>query len=179
MRKTRRPRVNKFSRHSFDPPIQRIQERGFEMTVSPAICSVCGARVRPFPEHPVASNGSWMERTDGSRQPQHASERPIKVLKRSQNVRGPRVVMLSTPTQVCRNHSLGKSISGFFFVIALGIGLLGVKTNGLERPKAPEVLKAPVPSNHDDVLSAADALEWRQEFLWHRTIAKICPNPWI
>jgi len=74
---------------------------------------------------------------------------------------------------------VARSISGFFVVVALAVALMAVRMKGLEKIKAPEVLKAPVLSSQDDVLSAADALQWRQEFLWHRTIPKVCPNPWI
>lgn len=87
--------------------------------------------------------------------------------------------MLSTPTNVCRNHSVVKAISGFFAVVALALALMAVGMRGFARIKAPEVFKAQVPSSQDDVLSAADVLEWRLEFLWHRTILKVCPNPGI
>jgi hypothetical protein len=88
--------------------------------------------------------------------------------------------MHSTPIKVHRKHSLAKSIPAFFFLVVLGVGLMAVKVKGLERITEPEVARAPASSSQGgDVLSAANTLEWRQEFLWHRTIAKICPNPWI
>jgi len=71
-----------------------------------------------------------------------------------------------------------KAISGFFVVVALAVALLAVSMKGLEEIKAPKVIKAPVPPSQKDV-SAADVLQWRQEFLWHRTIPKLCPNPWM
>ena len=88
--------------------------------------------------------------------------------------------MLSTSIAVHRNHSLAKSISGLFFIVAVAICLMAVRVHGIERITAPKAVKMPIPSSQGaDVLSAANALEWRQEFLWHRKIAKICPNPWI
>jgi hypothetical protein len=87
--------------------------------------------------------------------------------------------MLSSSAVGCRSHSPVKSVVGFLFLLAFGIGLMGVKTKGLETVKTPEVVKTPVASKQADVLSAADALQWRQEFLWRRTIAKLCPNSWI
>ena len=88
--------------------------------------------------------------------------------------------MHSKQIEVDRKNSLAKSIPAFFLLVVLGVGLIGVKGKGVERITAPEVAKAPASSSQrGDVLSVADTLEWRQEFLWHRTIAKICPNPWI
>lgn len=71
------------------------------------------------------------------------------------------------------------SASDFVVIVVLALALMAVKIKGLEKIKRPEELKAPIPPSQEDVLSTADALQWRQEFLWHRTIAKVCPNPWI
>src|SRR5215468_5734428 len=89
-----------------------------------------------------------------------------------------KVLMLTTPTKVCRNYSVVRTISGFLVVVSLALALMTVKIKGLEEIKAPELTKAPAPPSQNDV-SAADALQWRQEFLWHRAIPKVCPNPWI
>jgi hypothetical protein len=58
------------------------------------------------------------------------------------------------------------------------MALMAVRMNGHEEIKTPDVRKTPVPASQDDV-SAADALQWRQEFLWHRSIPKVCANAWI
>ena len=122
----------------------------------------------------VADRAEWEEPMEPSNPEQ------IQVFYRNHAPRGSKVVTHSTPIKVYRKHSLAKSISAFFFLVVLGVGLMAVKVKGLERITAPKVAKAPARSSQGgDVLSAADALEWRQEFLWHRTIAKICPNPWI
>lgn len=84
-------------------------------------------------------------------------------------------------SRMYRKDSLEKTISSFLFVIAVVIGLLSVKTVKTERAeenKASE-LKTSALLSRDDVLSAADALQWRQEFVWHRGTPKICPNVWI
>lgn len=68
-------------------------------------------------------------------------------------------------------------MSGCFFVVAVAIGLMSVKTKMLER-SVPQ-LKASASLSREDVLSPADALQWRQEFVWHRKIPKVCANAWI
>jgi len=73
---------------------------------------------------------------------------------------------------------VGQAFSGFCVVVALATALMAVRMKGHEEIKTPEVMKAPVPASRDDV-SAADALQWRQEFLWHRSIPKVCANSWI
>jgi hypothetical protein len=87
--------------------------------------------------------------------------------------------MRSTTIKVYRRESLAASLCGFLLVVAVGIGLLQVKVKALEKIKAPEEVKASAPISREDVLSAADARQWRQEFLWHRTIRKFCGNSWI
>ena len=81
-------------------------------------------------------------------------------------------------SRVHRQNSVEKAISGFLFVLAVGIGLTSVMVNRPVKSRAPEP-KSSVSVSHDDVLSAADALQWRQEFVWHRKTLKICPNAWI
>lgn len=88
------------------------------------------------------------------------------------------MIMRTTPTKVCRNYSVVKTISGFLVVVSLALALMTVKVKGLEEVKAPELINAPATPSQDD-MSAADTLQWRQEFLWHRSIPKVCPNPWI
>lgn len=74
---------------------------------------------------------------------------------------------------------MAKSFSGLLLLAAFGIGLMAVGTKPLEKIKPPEEVKAQAPINQEDVLSAADARQWRQEFLWHRNIRKTCANSWI
>lgn len=71
-----------------------------------------------------------------------------------------------------------KAISGFLFVLAVGIGLTSVKADRLEKLVAPEP-KTSASVSHHDVLSAADGLRWRREFFWHHKTLKVCPNAWI
>ena len=84
----------------------------------------------------------------------------------------------SVISTVYRKKSLEKAISGFLFVLAVGIGLASVKVNRLENLRAPEP-KTSTSLGRDDVLSPADALQWRQEFVWHSRTPKICANAWI
>jgi hypothetical protein len=86
--------------------------------------------------------------------------------------------MLSTSTNMCRSYSAGQAFSGFCVVVALAMALMAVRMKGHEEIKTTEVMKAAVPASQDDV-SAADALQWRQEFLWHRSIPKVCASSWI
>jgi len=58
------------------------------------------------------------------------------------------------------------------------MALMAVRVKGHEEIKTPDVMKTPVPASQEEV-SAADALQWRQEFLWHRSIPKVCANSWI
>jgi hypothetical protein len=86
--------------------------------------------------------------------------------------------MLSTSTNMCRSYSAGQAFSGLCVVLAIAMALLAVRMKGHEEIKTPQLMKAPVPTSQDDV-SAADALQWRQEFLWQRSIPKVCASSWI
>lgn len=86
--------------------------------------------------------------------------------------------MLSPSTNMCTSYSAGQAFSGFCVVVAIAMALMAVRMKGHEEIKTPQLMKAPVPASQDDV-SAADALQWRQEFLWHRSIPKVCANSWI
>jgi hypothetical protein len=87
--------------------------------------------------------------------------------------------MPPTCTRICRNYSALKAIFGLFVVVALAVALMAIGLKGMKKIKAPEVVKASVPVRQNDMLSATDAREWRQEFLSHRKVPKVCPNPWI
>ena len=80
--------------------------------------------------------------------------------------------MHSTATRVPTGHSLAKSLCTFAFLVALGSLLLKVNIRFPEKAQMPAVIR-------EDVLSAADAREWRQEFLWRRNMEKVCKNAWI
>lgn len=80
--------------------------------------------------------------------------------------------MHSTAVRVSRSHSLSKSLFAFVFLVALGGLLLKVNINFPEKAQMPAVVR-------EDVLSAADARQWRQEFLWRRNMEKVCKNAWI
>ena len=85
--------------------------------------------------------------------------------------------MRKTITKVSVNASLAIGCwVAFCLLIAVAVGLTQVKIEPGEAIKAPKEIKARAPISHDDVLSAADAREWRQEFLWHRNIKKFCTN---
>ena len=77
------------------------------------------------------------------------------------------------------SNSLAKSVCAFLLVVFLGVGLMKVKIESTEQIRPAEDVKASAPITPEDVLSAADAREWRQEFLWHRNIRRFCPNAWI
>lgn len=76
-------------------------------------------------------------------------------------------------------HPVGRVLFGVLLLGALGIGLMRVTVKGLERVEPPQEIKMPLPPTGEDVLSAADVRQWRQEFLWHRSVRKSCFNPWI
>ena len=99
------------------------------------------------------------------------------------------VAKIAIPSSICQlkghvsstlhmRNSVENAISRFLFVLAVGIGLTSLKVDRLENLKAPE-LKTSASGSREDVLSAADALQWRQEFFWHRQIVKMCPNAWV
>lgn len=77
------------------------------------------------------------------------------------------------------DRPVARVLLGLLFLGALGIGLMQVTVKGLERVEPPQEVKMPAPVTGEDVLSAADARQWRQEFLWHRSVRKSCFNPWI
>jgi hypothetical protein len=87
--------------------------------------------------------------------------------------------MRSTTIKVYRRESLTASLCGFLLVVAVGIALMEVKIKAPEKTREREEVKVAAPINRKDVLSAADARQWRQEFLWHRNIRKFCWNAWI
>ena len=87
--------------------------------------------------------------------------------------------MRSTSTKIYRDNSLGKSVCSFLLLVAIGVGLITVQIKANEKIKSPEEVKSVCADKRGDVLSAADSRQWRQEFLWHRTIRKSCVNPWI
>lgn len=79
---------------------------------------------------------------------------------------------------VYEKKSFEKAISGFLFLLAIGIGLASVKVSGTGTLGAPEP-KTSASLSRDHVLSPADALQWRQEFVWHRLALKIRASAWI
>lgn len=80
------------------------------------------------------------------------------------------------PPEVYRDNSVARSISAFLLVVALSVGLTTLKVKGLENGQAPKNVKAPAPTNREDVLSPADVRQWRQEYLWHRNFPRFCAH---
>jgi hypothetical protein len=87
--------------------------------------------------------------------------------------------MPSTATKACGVGSLAKSFCGLLLVTVVGVGLMEVRIEAPEQLRPAKEVKAWAPVTQEDVLSAADVRQWRQEFLWHRNIRKSCPNAWI
>lgn len=81
--------------------------------------------------------------------------------------------MPSTTAAVRERHSLFKSLCTLAGVVALGILLLKVKISSSNQAQLPSDVVS------EDVLSPADAREWRQEYLWRRDMKKACSNSWI
>ena len=80
--------------------------------------------------------------------------------------------MHPTAIRARAGHSLPKSLCSFVFLVAFGGLLLKVNIRPPEKAQMPAVVR-------EDVLSAADARQWRQEFLWRRNMEKVCKNAWI